>query len=183
MVPPSFIWIFVFVFYFLSKYQMCSWGKRESNFIGMPTYIPWKKECGEKKGVWHNLQLRKFLNFVPEAAGANVIFWLRRHNPNPRPNYKIREAAKHLKFLKNLILDLAYKYLKAKKKNWKHFIKLCSQLGKFIEFYQNEKVIMFCPNLSDLYPFSKKPLPSKEFFFFFFFFFFHPTFYVVHLFS
>ena len=42
---------------------MCSWGKKESDYDGMPTYIPWSKENVTRKGPWHKEQLLKFLNW------------------------------------------------------------------------------------------------------------------------
>jgi hypothetical protein len=96
---------------------MCSWGKKESDYVGMPTYVMWKKGVtAGKKGEWHKTQLKKFLSFVPDATGANLVCWYRRQKENPKTNIKPRDASKELRKLKLNPDGVIYKKQKSKRK-------------------------------------------------------------------
>ena len=97
---------------------MCSWGKKESDYVGMPTYVMWKKGVtAGKKGEWHKTQLKKFLAFAPDATGANLVCWYRRQKRKPfRPNVKPHDASKELRKLKLNPDGVIYKKQKSKRK-------------------------------------------------------------------
>ena len=62
-----------------------NWGKRKQDLENAPEFVKWESRIinGYSKGDWTVIQLKKFVKFLPEGTGVNVVTWLNHHEPNP----------------------------------------------------------------------------------------------------